>query len=121
FTLAKCLMDYGFKLVTDGTDNHLVLIDLTNKGIAGKQAEDLLHEAGITCNKNAIPFDTRKPYDPSGVRMGTPALTSRGMKEPEMEMVAQFIQRTIDKRGDAGERVKVRAEIKELCKRFPIY
>jgi glycine hydroxymethyltransferase len=120
-TLAKCLMDYGFKLVTDGTDNHLVLIDLTNKGIAGKEAETLLHEAGITCNKNVIPFDSRKPYDPSGIRMGTPALTSRGMKEGEMELIAQFIQRTIDKRNDAGERLKVRKEVMELCKCFPVY
>ena len=121
FTLAKCLMDYGFTLVTGGTDNHLVLIDMTNKGIAGKQAEDLLHEAGITCNKNAIPFDTRKPYDPSGIRMGTPALTSRGMKEPEMELVAQFIQRTVDGRNDAGEIRKVKQEILGLCNKFPIY
>ncbi len=120
-TLAKGLMDYGFKLVTDGTDNHLVLIDMTSKGIGGKEAETLLDTVGITCNKNTIPFDTRKPYDPSGIRMGTPALTSRGMKEPEMERIAEFIQRAIEKRNDAGEKAKIRSEIRTLCEKFPIY
>lgn len=119
--LAKALMDQGFKLVTDGTDNHLLLIDLTTKGLGGKEGEALLESVGITCNKNTVPFDKRKPYDPSGVRMGTPALTSRGMKEAEMTLIAQFIQRTIDRRADAAELSKVKAEIKHLCKDFPIY
>ncbi|MFH1056933.1 MAG: serine hydroxymethyltransferase [Candidatus Micrarchaeota archaeon] len=120
-TLAKILMDHGFKLVTDGTDNHLVLIDLTNKNIAGKEAETLLQSVGITCNKNTIPFDSRKPFDPSGIRMGTPAITSRGMKESEMEKIGEFIHRTVDNRNDSGEKRKVREEITALCKSFPVY
>ncbi|MEK7153536.1 MAG: serine hydroxymethyltransferase, partial [Patescibacteria group bacterium] len=98
--LADKLMEKGYDLVTGGTDNHLLLIDLTNKGVKGKEAESALGLAGITVNKNTVPFDPRPPYDPSGIRMGTPALTSRGMKESEMELVADWIDAAITAKGD---------------------
>ena len=119
--LAKVLMDNGFTLVTGGTDNHLILLDMRSKNLSGGEAEKIFEQIGITCNKNAIPFDPRKPYDPSGIRMGTPALTTRGMKEKEMEEIGHFIQRAIDNREDAEERRKIRGEIRGLCAKFPIY
>src|SRR5207248_2340256 len=85
--LAKALRDFGFKLTSEGTDNHLILIDLTNKNITGKDAEKALEDAGIIVNKNMVPFDKRSPFDPSGIRLGTPAITSRGMKEKEMSKI----------------------------------
>ena len=100
------------------TDNHLVLVDVTSKGLSGKQAERALDAAGITVNRNAIPFDTRPPLDPSGVRIGTPALTTRGMREPEMRRIAAWIGDVLAKPEDDLQR-RVRNEVRELCKQFP--
>ncbi|MBU2544936.1 serine hydroxymethyltransferase [Patescibacteria group bacterium] len=116
-TLALALIGCGFKLVTDGTDNHLILINLQNKNILGAEAQDRLERAGITVNKNSIPFDPNPPFKPSGLRLGTPAITTRGMKEPEMEMIANWINEVIS---DENNCQKVRQEIKELCKNFPL-
>ena len=115
--LAKELMNRGFKLVSGGTDNHLMLVDLTNKGVTGKDAEAMLDEVGITVNKNAIPFDKQKPNIASGIRIGTPAMTTRGMKEEEMKTIAELIDRTI--KGEDKEKIK--ADVLKLTSRFPIY
>ena len=120
-TLAESLTGQGFKLVTGGTDNHLMLIDLQNKNITGKEAEKTLEEVGITVSKNTIPFDPRKPFNPSGIRMGTPALTTRGMKESEMKTIADLISKAIDHHGDASVKERVRSDVFELCKGFPIF
>lgn len=120
-TLAESLQDFGFRLVSGGTDNHLMLVDLTNKNITGKEAESILDEAAIFCNKNMIPYDTKSPFNPSGIRLGTPALTSRGFKEEEMKQVGEWINKVIEKRDDESVRKKVREEVKELCKNFLIY
>ena len=119
--LAKGLISRGFSLVSGGTDNHLMLVDLTNKDITGKDAEAFLDQAWITVNKNTIPFETRSPFVTSGVRLGTPALTTRGMKEGEMEQVASLIARVIDSKGDPAEIERVRADVEALSGRFPIY
>lgn len=119
--LADALLAYDFHLVTGGTDNHLLLIDLTNKKIPGKIAEKALVESGLTVNKNTVPHDPRKPYDPSGIRLGTPTLTSRGMKEPEMKLVADFMNRVLRNPNDKTAKRAVRQEVKDLCKHFPIY
>lgn len=109
----------GVKMVSDGTDNHLVLLNLTDKNITGKELEKLLDEVHITVNKNAIPFDTQKPFVTSGIRIGTPAMTSRGMKEPEARKIAGLIAGVIEEREAAAEHVK--AEVAALCKAFPLY
>lgn len=114
--LAHSLSDFGFKLVSDGTDNHLMLIDLTNKNITGKDAQNLLEKAGIVLNRNMVPFDKRTPMDPSGIRLGTAAITSRGMKEKEMSKVASWIAAVI---ADPAVAEKVRTEIKHFTKNFP--
>ncbi len=119
--LAQGLTSKGFSLVSGGTDNHLMLVDLTNKDITGKDAEAFLDQAWITVNKNTIPFETRSPFVTSGVRLGTPALTTRGMKEGEMEQVASFIARVIDSKGDPTEIERVRTDVEALSGRFPIY
>ncbi len=119
--LAESLMDHGFKLVSDGTDNHLMLVDLTNKNISGKQAETALDQAGITCNKNMVPFDQRSPFDPSGIRLGTPALTTRGFMESDMKSVGELISKVVDNHEDKANLEKVRAEITELCSNHPLY
>lgn len=119
-TLAKNLTAKGFNLVTGGTDNHLLLIDLTNKNIKGADAEAALGKAGITVNKNTVPYDPRPPFDPSGIRMGTPALTTRGMKEAEMEQIAEWINQAINHSQDDKYLEKMRAEIKLLAKNFPL-
>jgi glycine hydroxymethyltransferase len=119
--LSESLIEHGFRLVTGGTDNHLILIDLTNKGITGKEAQNSLDEAGITTNRNTIPFEPRSPFDPSGLRLGTPAITSRGMKESEMEQVAGWINRVIENHEDSSLKEKIREEIREFCKEFPLY
>jgi glycine hydroxymethyltransferase len=119
--LAERLMDHGFKLVSDGTDNHLMLVDLTNKGVTGKQAEHALDIAGITCNKNMVPFDTRSPFDPSGIRLGSPAVTTRGFKEDDMKVVADCINKIISKINDESVTNKVKQEILMLCKKHPLY
>lgn len=115
--LAEELMNRGFKLVSGGTDNHLMLVDLTNKGVTGKEAEAMLDEVGITVNKNTIPFDKQKPNIASGIRIGTPAMTTRGMKEEEMRTIAELIDRTI--KGEDKEKIK--ADVLKLTSRFPIY
>lgn len=117
--LAEKLKEKGFRLVSDGTDNHLMLVDLTNKDISGKEAEELLERGGITVNKNAIPFDSRSRFVTSGIRIGTPTVTTRGMRKPEMVQVANFIDRVIDQRDDVTID-KVREEVRELCSKFPL-
>jgi len=120
-TLAGELMEKGFDLVSGGTDNHLMLIDLTGKDLTGKEGEEALGKAGITVNKNTIPFETRSPFVTSGVRIGVPAATTKGLKEPEMKLVAGFIDRAIAGRGDDAELAKIKSEVTELCKGFPFY
>lgn len=117
--LAKTLLDKGIDLVSGGTDNHLMLIDLTAKGMTGKELEALLDKAHITANKNAIPFDTQKPFVTSGVRIGTPAVTSRGMKEEDMIVIAECIADLVDNKEEAVESVS--AKVAALCKKYPIY
>jgi len=118
--LAAKLTEYGFDLVSGGTDNHLILIDLTNKGIPGKIAQEALDNAGITLNKNTVPFDPRSPFDPSGIRLGTPALTTRGMKEAEMHQVATYIASALEKHEDEEHLAKIKGEVKDMCKNFPV-
>lgn len=119
--LAKTLEANGIRLVAGGTDTHLMLLDMTPKEMSGKKAERLLEEAGITTNKNTIPFDTRKPFVTSGIRIGTPAVTTRGMKEPEMEIIGNLIARVIDNPDEESIRAQVKEEVRELCKQFPLY
>lgn len=119
--LANELVAKGYKLVSGGTDNHLMLLDFTGTEMTGKVAEAVLEEAGITVNKNAVPFDTRSPFVTSGIRIGTPATTSRGLKEPEMVKVAGWIDRAFKNAENKEELAKIRAEVKELCKEFPLY
>jgi len=118
--LANHLNNKGYQLVTGGTDNHLLLIDLTNKKIKGADAERALGTAGITVNKNTVPFDPRPPFDPSGIRLGTPALTTRGMKEAEMEQVADWIDEAITSNGDEAKLTAIHDKIRELSKQFPL-
>lgn len=119
-TLAGGLMDKGYQLVTGGTDNHLLLVDLTNKGISGKDAEKALGRAGITVNKNTVPFDPRSPFDPSGIRLGTPALTTRGMKEKEMEQIVEWIDEALVHAGDEKALSALHGNVEELCSVFPL-
>lgn len=119
--LAEGLMDNGFKLISDGTDNHLVLVDLTNKNVTGKEAETSLDKAGLTCNKNMIPFDTRSPFNPSGIRLGTPALTTRGFGEDDMKAVADMINKVINNITDESVLKKVKEEVVALCNNNPLY
>ena len=120
--LAETLLSYDFNLVTGGTDNHLLLVDLTNKGITGKQAEDALNRVGITVNKNTVPFDPRKPFDPSGIRMGTPALTTRGFTTQDMHEVGKLIHETISQAmGSEEKQQAIRARVKALADTHPLY
>ncbi len=119
--LSKKLSDNGFDIISGGTDNHLMLIDLTNKNVTGKQAENALGEAGITVNKNMVPFDQRSPFVTSGIRVGTPAVTTRGLKENEMAIIADFINRTISNIENKVVLSEIRREVKDLCSRFPLY
>ncbi|MDW7645730.1 MAG: serine hydroxymethyltransferase [Desulfuromonadales bacterium] len=119
--LAASLNRHGFDIVSGGTDNHLMLVDLSNKDITGKVAEETLEKAGITVNKNAVPFDTRSPFVTSGFRVGTPATTTRGLKEPEMEMVAAWMARALANVDNEAELQTIRQEVKELCLKFPLY
>jgi glycine hydroxymethyltransferase len=118
--LADSLMGKGYNLVTGGTDNHLLLVDLTNKGVKGAEAETALGKAGITVNKNTVPFDPRPPFDPSGIRLGTPALTTRGLKETEMDQVAQWIDQAITARSDEKKLAQIKKEVVALTKDFPL-
>ncbi len=120
-TLGAALIRYGFDLVSGGSDNHLLLVDLSKKGITGKVAEEVLESAGLTVNKNAIPFDTQSRFVTGGIRIGTPAVTSRGLQEPDMEQIAAWINRVIMNPGDEQEISRIRAEVRELCERFPLY
>ncbi len=119
--MADEFLSLGFTLVSGGTDNHLMLVDLTNKDVTGKEAQEMLDAANITVNRNAIPFDTKSPFVTSGIRIGTPALTTRGMKEDEMRQVARMIGAVIDAKGAETAVEKVKKEVAELTKRFPVY
>jgi glycine hydroxymethyltransferase len=119
--LAEALAAEGYRIISGGTDTHLMLVDVFQKGILGSEAEHALGEAGITVNKNAIPYDTNPPMKPSGIRIGTPALTTRGMKEAEMRVIAGWIAQTLDRRGDPGALKKIRGDVRELAERFPLY
>ncbi len=120
-TLAGALEQKGYRLVSGGTDNHLLLIDLSPTGMSGAEAEKALGRAGIVANKNAVPFDTRGPRVTSGLRLGTPAITTRGMQEPDMEEIADLISRALARAGDDAELDALRVEVASLCERFPIY
>jgi len=120
-TLAQELMNEGFELITGGTDNHLMLVDLTNMNVSGKQAETALDEVGITLNKNMVPNDSRSPMDPSGIRLGTPALTTRGMKEDEMKTIGQIISKMIKNIDNDDIKNEVKAIVEELTSQYPIY
>jgi glycine hydroxymethyltransferase len=117
--LAEALVYRGFGVTTGGTDNHLMLVDLTSKGVAGKPAAQALDKAGIVANYNAVPFDPRKPFDPSGLRIGTPAITSRGMGKKEMEQLADWIDRVVAKPTDEALLGKVAGEVRDVCAKFP--
>ena len=119
--LAEALMNHDFDLVTGGTDNHLILVDLTRRGITGRDAENALALAGIVANKNAIPFDTKGPKVTSGLRLGTPALTTRGMKEDDMKIIAGLIKRALENPGSESVLKDIKKTISDLCSRFPIY
>jgi glycine hydroxymethyltransferase len=120
-TLAAEFLHYGYQLVTGGTDNHLLLMDLTNTGITGQQAEKALDQAGITVNKNRVPFDQRPAKITSGIRLGSPALTTRGMKEPEMRQVAGFIHQVLSAPNDQDRLLRLQGQIKEFCHSFPLF
>ena len=117
--LAEELQRGGFRIVSGGTDNHLMLVDVFSKGVTGKTAEHALDAAGITVNKNMIPYDTRPPMDPSGIRIGTPALTTRGMKETEMVQIGKWITQVLSNAEDKALQEKIRGEVQELGKQFP--
>lgn len=119
--MADGLMREGLRLVSGGTDNHLMLVDLTAKGVSGKDAQEVLDRAGITVNKNGIPFDTQGPMITSGIRVGTPALTTRGMKEADMKVIARLIAEVLTHIHDEGKIQTVRAEVRSLCEKFPLY
>jgi glycine hydroxymethyltransferase len=120
-TLAARLAGHGFRIVSGGTDNHLLLVDVFSKGITGKDGEIALERAGITVNKNTIPFDENPPMVASGLRIGTPALTTRGMGAPEMDAVGDLIAKALDARADEAELDRIRDEVKELASGFPLY
>jgi glycine hydroxymethyltransferase len=119
--LATAIAGHGYRIISGGTDTHLMLVDVFEKGILGSEAENALHAAGITVNKNAIPYDTNPPMKPSGIRIGTPALTTRGMQEPEMLQVAGWIARALEHRSDPASLATIRHEVLELAERFPLY
>jgi glycine hydroxymethyltransferase len=118
---AEAMLARGFRLVSGGTDTHLVLVDLTSRNVTGKDAQEMLDRAWITVNKNGIPFDTKGPMITSGIRIGTPAVTTRGMKEPEMARIAELIDRVLSRPGDGGVEATVRSQVQELTSRFPLY
>jgi len=120
-TLASVLMNNGFSLVSGGTDNHMMLVDLRNMNLTGKEAEHLLEQAGITVNKNAVPFDTQSPLITSGIRIGTPTVTTRGMKEAEMKQIGKCIAAVLKKPGDEQVIGRSRADVLDLCRRFPLF
>jgi glycine hydroxymethyltransferase len=117
--LAAGLLEQGFSLVSGGTDNHLILVDLTNKKVIGKKAAQALDQAGINCNYNTVPYDPRKPFSPSGIRLGTPAVTSRGMQEAEMRQIAAWMGEVIAKVDDPAALARIAGEVREFCRKFP--
>jgi glycine hydroxymethyltransferase len=117
--LAEALVERGFDLVSGGTDNHLLLVDLTSKDVPGRKAARALDKAGIVCNSNSVPFDPRKPFDPSGIRLGTPAVTSRGMREPEMRQIAAWIDQVVSNPEDEALLTRIAGDVKALCDGFP--
>ncbi len=119
--LAEALAGEGYRIISGGTDTHLILVDVFQKGILGSEAEHALGEAGITVNKNAIPYDTNPPMKPSGIRIGSPALTTRGMKEDEMRVIAEWIADALEHRGDPAKLAKIRGQVGELANKFPLY
>jgi len=119
--LAEALAGEGYRIISGGTDTHLMLVDVFQKGILGSEAENALGAAGITVNKNAIPYDTNPPMKPSGIRIGTPALTTRGMKEAEMRVIAGWIAEALEHRGDEARLKKIRGQVGELADKFPLY
>jgi glycine hydroxymethyltransferase len=119
--LATALTSHGFRLVSGGTDNHLMLVDTFSKGVTGKAAEAALGKAGITVNKNAIPFDKNPPMVASGIRVGTPATTTRGMREPEMDLIAGLIARALASPEDDAALGAIKKEVRRLCEKFPLY
>jgi glycine hydroxymethyltransferase len=120
--LARTLALEGLRVVSGGTDNHIILLDVFGSfGITGKEAEKALESVGISTNKNMIPFDSRKPLDPSGIRIGTPAITTRGMRTREMEILGNIIVRTLKNRENINELELIRSEVKKLCQQFPLY
>lgn len=119
--LASSLMEKGYRLVSNGTDNHLILVDVRKSGISGIDAEKALEKAGIYCNKNTIPFETGSPWDPSGIRIGTPVLTTRGMKESEMKQVAEFIDNALKNKDSDSTLAKIKTDVKDFCSAFRIY
>ena len=119
--LAQFLIDQGYKIVSGGTDTHLMLLDLRPQDITGKDAEAALERAGITVNKNTVPFETRSPFVTSGIRIGTPALTTRGMKENEMRKIGEMIIQTLEKVEDENLHAQTRKNVRELCDQFPLH
>jgi len=119
--LAETLMGEGYRVISGGTDTHLMLVDVFSHGILGSEAENALHEAGITVNKNAIPYDANPPLKPSGIRIGSPALTTRGMREPEMRIIAKWITEALDHRNDPQALRRIRGQVLELVENFPLY
>ncbi len=120
-TLSNKLISLGYKIISDGTDNHLMLIDLRNKNLTGKIVQESLDNSGITVNKNAVPFDTQSPLITSGIRIGTPALTTRGMKENEMNLIGEFIDEVLENIGNVSVQQDVQEKVKSLCEKFPLY
>jgi glycine hydroxymethyltransferase len=119
--LADALSAEGFRIISGGTDTHLMLVDVFSQGMLGSEAEKALGEAGITVNKNAIPFDINPPMKPSGVRIGTPALTTRGMKEAEMRQIGRWISEVLHHRSEAAVLQKIRRQVLDLAEAFPLY
>ncbi len=119
--LAEALIEYGFSIVSGGTDNHLMLVDVRNKKLTGKQVEIALDASGITCNKNAVPYDTESPLVTSGIRLGSAAMTTRGMKEPEMRQIAAFVNRVVENHGQESVYREVKSNVRDFCRTFPLY
>ena len=118
--LAETLLSTGLRLVSGGTDNHLMLVDVTAVDLGGKKAEAVLDQCGITVNMNMIPFDQRKPMDPSGIRIGTPALTTRGMGTDEMKQIGTWIHQSLASADDAALHENIRGEVRQMCESFPV-
>jgi glycine hydroxymethyltransferase len=119
--LAEAIAEYGYRIISGGTDTHVLLIDVFQKGMLGSEAEHALGEAGITVNKNAIPYDTNPPMKPSGIRIGTPALTTRGMNEDDMRVIAGWIAEALEQRSNSLKLQQIRGQVTELAEKFPLY